>query len=56
MATDSKALATTDRLDRLQTYAATLKQRLSGQLDAEKRNVIQIDLRKTEAVIAKLRG
>jgi cell division septal protein FtsQ len=56
MATDSKVLAQTDRLARLQTYAAMLKQRLSGQLAPEMRNFLQIDLRKTEGVIAKLKG
>ena len=56
MATDNKALANADRLARLQTYAANLKQRLSGNPDKELKNILEIDLRKTEAVITKLRG
>jgi hypothetical protein len=55
MATD-KAVATTDRLNRLTTYAAGLKQRLSGKPEKELKNVLEIDLRKTEAQIAKLKG
>jgi hypothetical protein len=56
MATDAKSLAQTDRLNRLTVYAAGLKQRLAGPMDPEKKNVLQIDLRKTEAMMAKLKG
>ena len=56
MATDNKAVAVSDRLARLTTYAAGLKQRLSSPLEKELKNVLEIDLRKTEAVLAKLRG
>jgi hypothetical protein len=56
MATDAKAIAQLDRLNRLVVYAAGLRQRLAGSIEPEKKNVLQIDLKKTEAVIAKLKG
>lgn len=47
--------AVSDRLNRLVKYSEGLKQRLNGQLSPELKNVLQIDLRKTEAQIAKLK-
>ncbi len=44
-----------DKINRLIKYTEGLKQRLGGQLAPELRKVIEIDLRKTEAKIAKLR-
>lgn len=44
-----------DKILRLQVYADKLKQRLGGQLDPNLREVLKIDLRKTEAQIAKLK-
>lgn len=48
--------AANDKLNRLVKYTEGLKQRLNGKmLSPELRNVIEIDLRKTEAKIAKLK-
>lgn len=44
-----------DKVNKLKVYAEGLKQRLGGKtLSPELRNVLQIDLKKTEAKIAKL--
>lgn len=44
-----------DKINKLKVYAEGLKQRLgSGMLSPELKNVLQIDLKKTEAKIAKL--
>jgi hypothetical protein len=51
----ANATPTNDRLMRLLVYADKLKQRLNGPLDKNLKEVLQIDLRKTEAQIAKLR-
>lgn len=49
------AKGTQDKVLRLKKYVEGLKQRInSGTLSAELKNVLEIDLRKTEAVIAKL--
>lgn len=47
---------TTDKIARLVKYAEGLKQRLSGELAPGLKEFIKTDLRKTEAVIAKLKG
>lgn len=49
--------APSDKAAKLKVYADGLKQRLGGNmLSPELRNVLQIDLKKTEAKIAKLVG
>ena len=51
-----KKSANEDKLARLVKYVESLKQRLSGQLDKNLKEVLQIDLKKTEGQVAKLRG
>lgn len=60
------ATAINEKLNRLQTYLASLKQRLSGQVPSKHakspgsieafKQMLQIDIRKTEAQIKKLTG